>query len=160
MRTKVEPASSGTASVFANATNGAKFGVVGYSNTSSGAGVHGYNSNGGNGPGVSGRGVIGVHGVSTSSGGSGGYFQSLSGTQTAVTAIGKVVATHNVESSLVVKAGSYLESPYVFLTQTPTTGGATATFPGNNKPGSNSTCTWLEFAVGPGGSVVYIPCWA
>ncbi len=36
-------------------------------------------------------------------------------------------------------------------------GSATATFPGNNKPGSNSTATWLQITVDA--TTLYIPVW-
>lgn len=45
------------------------------------------------------------------------------------------------------------------LNQSSSTGAATASFPGNNKPGSNSTNGWLAIAIN-GGAVRYIPIWA
>lgn len=143
---------SGTASVFANATMGSKFGVVGYTATSNGAGVHGYNANGTNGPGVSGRGILGVHGAATSDSGAGGYFQSYSGGGRAIEAIGYVHATGYIKSDY------YIETPDIILGQTPTTGSGTATFPGNNKPGGSTTCGWLAFQTNSG--IRYVPCWA
>jgi predicted phage tail protein len=38
-----------------------------------------------------------------------------------------------------------------------TTGGGTATFPGNNKPGGSTTCTWVAFNIN--GSTYWIPAW-
>lgn len=43
------------------------------------------------------------------------------------------------------------------LSQTVGTGAATATFPGNNKPGAATTNTWLTISVN--GSTYYIPVW-
>lgn len=154
--TIVDPSSgtgaAGTASGFFNAATGAKFGVVGYTADSGGAGVYGYDSNVSNGRGVAGRGVLGVYGVATVSGGAGGYFQSYSGSERAIEAIGYIHTTQYVE------ADSYLQAPNLFLEQTPTTGAGTATFPGNNKPGASTSCQWIEIATNSGSR--YIPCWA
>lgn len=43
------------------------------------------------------------------------------------------------------------------IDQTPSTGSATATFPGNNKPGSTTTCQWLTINLN--GTTKYIPVW-
>lgn len=43
------------------------------------------------------------------------------------------------------------------IDQTPTTGTATATFPGNNKPGSSTTCQWVTINLN--GVTKYIPVW-
>ena len=43
------------------------------------------------------------------------------------------------------------------IDQTPFTGSATATFPGNNKPGSTTSCQWL--AISCNGVLKYIPVW-
>lgn len=43
------------------------------------------------------------------------------------------------------------------IDQTPSTGSATATFPGNNKPGSTTTCQWIS--INCNGTTKYIPVW-
>lgn len=43
------------------------------------------------------------------------------------------------------------------IDQNPSTGSATATFPGNNKPGSTTTCQWLTINLN--GTTKYIPVW-
>ena len=43
------------------------------------------------------------------------------------------------------------------IDQTPSTGAATATFPGNNKPGGATTCQWMT--INMNGTTKYIPVW-
>ena len=43
------------------------------------------------------------------------------------------------------------------IDQTPFTGSATATFPGNNKPGSTTSCQWIS--INCNGTTKYIPVW-
>ena len=150
--------SSGTASVFANGSFGARFGVVGYTSDSSGAGIHGYNASSSNGPGVSGRGRLGVYGAATADTGAGGYFQSFSGVGRAGEFIGYVHATGAINTDSSIDAGLRVKAPSFYVDQTPATGSGTASFPGNNKPGGSTSAQWLAFSTATG--TVYIPCWA
>ena len=50
-----------------------------------------------------------------------------------------------------------LQTNTLRINQTPWTGTATATFPGNNKPGSTTSCQWL--AISCNGVLKYIPVW-
>ena len=43
------------------------------------------------------------------------------------------------------------------IDQTPSTGTATSTFPGNNKPGGTTTCQWIS--INCNGTTKYIPVW-
>lgn len=52
---------------------------------------------------------------------------------------------------------SSLQCDSLRIDQPPSTGGATATFPGNNKPGGNTSCAWLS--VNLNGTPYYIPVW-
>lgn len=57
----------------------------------------------------------------------------------------------------VVDIQSSLQCDSLRIDQSPATGSATATFPGNNKPGGNSTCSWLSLNLN--GTTYYLPAW-
>lgn len=57
----------------------------------------------------------------------------------------------------VVDIQSSLQCDSLRIDQSPSAGSATATFPGNNKPGGNSTCSWLSLNLN--GTTYYLPAW-
>jgi hypothetical protein len=127
---------SGYNTTSTESSSDARCGVIGRATSTSypGAGVLGVNTTATHGIGVVGYG--GAHGVyaTCNSGGRAIYAQAYSTSQVALEVSGKVN-----------------------LLQSATTGTATATFPGSNKPGSNTTNGWIDIQLN--GTTYYIPVW-
>lgn len=81
-----------------------------------------------------------------------GHFASGSSSGTAVYADGSVGGT-----ALYVKGATVFDGGVSF-TASPSTGSGTATFPGNNKPGGNSTVSWMQITIS--GTTYYMPVWS
>lgn len=92
-----------------------------------------------------------IHADTNSDSGAAVYAQVNSGSGLAILTAGpcRLVGAVDIQSSL--------QCDSLRIDQSPTTGGATATFPGNNKPGANTTCAWLS--VNLNGTTYYLPAW-
>lgn len=111
--------------------------IYGRATGSGGTAVWGNSTSASGGQGVRGDSSYGtgVYGLSTHTGGYAGAFVASGGA-----------------------TGLYVDGAIQLLSQTVSTGGATATFPGNDKPGSNSSVAWLTVSIN--GATRYIPTWS
>lgn len=135
-------------------SSGFGVGVYGVSQSSSGSGVTAYNTAGGKG-----LDVIGSMAISSTTlvsnlnadmvdGFHASAFAKLAGGNTWT---GGQFFSNDIDVNGWVQCNSFR------IDQTPTTGTATATFPGNNKPGSSTTCQWVTINLN--GVTKYIPVW-
>lgn len=92
-----------------------------------------------------------IHADTNSDSGAAIYAQVNSGSGLAILTSGpsRFAGALDVQSSL--------QCDSLRIDQSPATGSATATFPGNNKPGGNSTCSWLSLNLN--GTTYYLPAW-
>lgn len=102
----------------------------------------------------------GADGVNCQAVGAGGravYALAVSGANAIVTdgnvdITGAVTCSGNITTTTEVRCGS------LRITQTASTGASTATFNANNKPGGNTTNSWLQ--INMNGTTKYIPVWS
>lgn len=122
--------------------------VSGTTTTSTNIGVYGKATTG-----------TGVLGVCTGAGVGVGAYAGNSGAGKGLYATGGsdagsiAVLAENILGGIALK----VNGPIVLVNQTVGTSIATATFPGNNKPGGNTTNTWLTTSIN--GTTYYIPVW-
>ena len=166
------------AAVHANSSGAATYGVNGLTNTLFGTGVRGAGgATGGN----------GIQGLSGSASGIGVLAQNFSGgTALSVVGsmtINNTTLVSNLNADMVdglhasslakisggnsfsggqyvdgnMDVSGWLQCNDFRIDQTPSTGTATSTFPGNNKPGGTTTCQWIS--INCNGTTKYIPVW-
>jgi len=135
--------------ILANSNRGQANGIRAYSGSTGGNGVYGNADN------ASGTGY-------------GGYFRRQNGTRgAALIAESSTSATaaifNNTSTGKAIEAlgdvdiSGLMQCNSLRIDQSPATGYATAAFPGNNKPGSDSSNTWVSISLNA--TTYYIPAW-
>jgi hypothetical protein len=145
-----------TAAADVNASGDADFGVVGFSDNSSGIGVVGYTSNASTG--------VGVQGTSTTNA-SYGVLAANNAGGTALYVSGKMQITNNtlvtnLNADLldgIQGSGFWQSGGSTVSLNSVSSGSSTATFSTTTKPGSASTNTWVGIVIN--GTTYYIPAW-